>query len=81
MEYDTIIPAIWTPNKSYGNAYEIVSVPTIIKHATIWTNEEEGILENTDIAINDGKIIAIGKDLTIEMVFPKSKIQVQIIDG
>ena len=81
IEYDTIIPAIWTPNKSYGNAYEIVSVPTIIKHATIWTNEEEGILENTDIAINDGKIIAIGKDLTIEMVFPKSKIQVQIIDG
>ena len=34
--------------------------PTIIKNATVWTNEDEGILQNTDI-INDGKII-IGKD-------------------
>ena len=81
IEYDTIIPAIWTPNKSYGNAYEIVSVPTIIKNATIWTNEKDGILQNTDIAINNGKIIAIGKDLTLEMIFPKSKIHVQIVDG
>ena len=61
--------------------YEIVSVPTIIKNATVWTNEDEGILLNTDIAINDGKIIAIGKDLTKEIVFPNTKIQVQIIDG
>ena len=81
IEYDTIIPSIWTPNKSYGNAYEIVSVPTIIKNATVWTNEDEGILLNTDIAINDGKIIAIGKDLTKEIVFPNTKIQVKIIDG
>ena len=65
-------------NKSYGNAYEIVSVPTIIKNATIWTNEKEGILQNTDLAINDGKIIAIGKDLTIEMIFPKSKFKYKL---
>ena len=81
IDFDTIIPAIWTPNKSYGNAYEIVSETTIFKNATIWTNEQEGVLQNTDIAINDGKIIAIGKDLSKEIVFPKTKILVNIVDA
>ena len=56
IKYDSVTPSIWTPNKAYGNAYNIVSVPTIFKNATIWTNEEEGILKNTDVAIQDGKL-------------------------
>ena len=35
----------------------------LFKNATVWTNEAEGILENTDVLIKDGKISAIGKDL------------------
>ena len=80
-EYDTIIPSIWTPNKAYGNAYQIASIPTIFKNATIWTNEKEGILQNTDIAIFEEKIIAIGKNLSKEVVFPNSKIEVKVIDA
>ncbi|HSM64459.1 MAG TPA: amidohydrolase, partial [Gillisia sp.] len=30
---------------------------------TVWTNTEQGILENTDVLISNGKISAIGKDL------------------
>jgi len=79
-KYDTIIPPIWTPNKAYGNSYSIISVPTIFTNATVWTNEEAGILLNTDVAIQDGKIIAIGTNLTKEMLWPKTKIRVQFID-
>lgn len=36
----------------------------LIKNATVWTNEKEGILQNTDVLIKNGKIAAIGKNLT-----------------
>lgn len=35
-----------------------------IKNATIWTNEQEGKLENADIIISNGKIEAVGKNLS-----------------
>ena len=35
----------------------------LIKNATVWTNEKEGILPNTDILLKNGKIAAIGKSL------------------
>jgi hypothetical protein len=28
----------------------------LIKNATIWTNEKEGVLQNSDILLKDGKI-------------------------
>ncbi len=36
----------------------------IFKNATVWTNEEDGILENTDVIIKDGKISSIGENLS-----------------
>ena len=36
----------------------------LIKNATIWTNEKEGVLQNSDILLKDGKISAIGKNLS-----------------
>jgi imidazolonepropionase-like amidohydrolase len=36
----------------------------LIKNATVWTNEKEGVLQNTDVLIRDGKIAGIGKNLT-----------------
>ena len=35
----------------------------LIKNATIWTNEKEGVLQNSDILLKDGKIALIGKNL------------------
>jgi imidazolonepropionase-like amidohydrolase len=47
--------------------YGFTTLPTqeniLIKNATVWTNEKEGKLENTDIIIKAGKITAIGKNL------------------
>lgn len=49
-------------------AFGLDSIPAaetfFIKNATVWTNEQEGILKNTDVIIKDGKISAIGKNLS-----------------
>lgn len=36
----------------------------LIKNGTVWTNEKEGKLENSDVLIKNGKIAQIGKNLT-----------------
>ena len=35
----------------------------LFKNATVWTNEKEGILQNADVLIENGKIKAVGKSL------------------
>ncbi len=35
----------------------------LIKNATVWTNEKEGVLQNADVLIKNGKIAAVGKNL------------------
>ncbi len=36
----------------------------LIRNATVWTNEKEGRLENTDVLVKDGKIAKVGKNLS-----------------
>jgi imidazolonepropionase-like amidohydrolase len=36
----------------------------LIKNATVWTNEKEGRLENTDVLVRAGKIAKVGKSLS-----------------
>jgi len=36
----------------------------LVKNATVWTNEGEGILQGTDVLIKDGKISKVGKNLS-----------------
>ncbi len=36
----------------------------LIKNATVWTSEKEGVLPNADVLVKNGKIAAIGKNLT-----------------
>ena len=61
------------PNNAYG--FEKIPKPenVLYKNVTLWTNEKEGIIENTDLLVKNGKINLIGKDLNIE--------NVKIIDG
>ncbi len=35
----------------------------LIKNATVWTNEKEGILKESDVLLKNGKIAAVGKNL------------------
>lgn len=36
----------------------------LFKNATVWTNESDGILQNTDVLLKDGKIAKVGKNLS-----------------
>lgn len=49
------------PMVAYGWDSLPVQKTILIKNATVWTSEEEGVLENTDILIQNGKIKSIGK--------------------
>lgn len=51
---------VWFPNMAYG----FDSLPKkniyVLRNATVWTNEEEGIIENATLILKDGKIDFIG---------------------
>lgn len=51
------------PFKGYGWTTAPVQEDLLITNATVWTNEKDGILQNTDVLIKNGKIAAIGKNL------------------
>ncbi|MEY4594127.1 MAG: hypothetical protein RIQ47_537 [Bacteroidota bacterium] len=51
------------PNMAYGwNELPKASTVLII-NATVWTNEAEGILKESDVLFSNGKIVQVGKDL------------------
>lgn len=54
------------PFVAYGNEIQPESKNVLIKNATVWTLENEGTLENTDVLVKDGKIAAIGKGLNAD---------------
>jgi imidazolonepropionase-like amidohydrolase len=58
-----IIPVTY-PNIAFGNSQKLTQQTLLFKNATVWTNEKEGILEETDVLIKNGKIAAIGKNLS-----------------
>ena len=54
------------PNNGFGFERLPSAQNVVFKNATVWTNESEGILTNTDVWVQNGKIKAIGKDLVAE---------------
>lgn len=56
-------PVIY-PFMAFGNAQIPKSEAILFKNATVWTNEKDGKLSNTDVLIEGGKIKAIGKSLS-----------------
>jgi imidazolonepropionase-like amidohydrolase len=52
------------PFTAFGSKDKIKQEEILIKNATVWTNERDGILQNTDVLLKGGKISAIGKNLT-----------------
>ena len=55
---DVIYPFIAFGKKELPKAEK-----TLFKNATVWTNEAEGNLENTDVLIEGGKILQMGKNI------------------
>ncbi|UCE68161.1 MAG: amidohydrolase family protein [Flavobacteriaceae bacterium] len=62
-EAPVMIPLSY-PNVGYGYRSLPKQEDVLFKNATVWTSEDAGILENTDVLIRDGKISRIGQDLS-----------------
>lgn len=52
------------PNVAYGFSEKPKTQTLLFKNATVWTNESEGILKQTDVLVKDGIIAKIGRDLS-----------------
>lgn len=52
------------PNMSFGWEEAPKQETILFKNATVWTNEKEGILSNSDVLVTSGKITSIGKNLS-----------------
>lgn len=55
--------AVTYPFTAFGWENKPKQQTYLIKSATVWTNEEDGVLENTDVLVEGGKIVKVGKDL------------------
>ena len=65
-EYIPTIDDVVFPFVGYGNKKSEIDKNRayLIKNATVWTNENDGILYNTDVLISNGKISSIGSNLS-----------------
>ena len=61
-EEPVVLPIAY-PNIGYGYAQQPKQESILFKNATVWTSEDIGILEHTDVLVKNGKIAKIGKDL------------------
>lgn len=57
-----IVPVTY-PNMAYGFTTPPKQEDILFQNATVWTNADEGVLENTDVLIKNGKISRIGSGL------------------
>ncbi|MBP6145247.1 MAG: amidohydrolase family protein [Sediminibacterium sp.] len=58
-----LISKVTYPFVGLGNEVVPQQETILIKNATVWTNEKEGNLQNTDVLLKAGKIAKIGKGL------------------
>ena len=71
---------IW-PFTAYGNAERPEAETTWIRGATVWTCEAEGRLEQADVILQNGKIIALGQDLNEADIFGSKVPAYEVVDG
>lgn len=70
---DEVNANVYFPFADYGQPTQPKPETIVFKNATVWTNEASGILTQTDVAVANGKITAIGKNLSVK--------NAKIIDG
>lgn len=56
----TKLEKLWFPNLAYGDDSIKTHNNYLIRNATIWTGEKEGVIENGDILVQNGKIKHVG---------------------
>lgn len=61
------------PNNGYGWTEKPKAEHLIIRNATVWTNGPDGIIEDADVVISDGKILSVGHNIVLSDLFKKEK--------
>ena len=56
---------VYYPNMAYGWTELPSAKSFVIRNATVWTNESDGIILNADVYVTDGKIKQVGKKLKV----------------
>ncbi len=57
------LTAIVYPFMPYGNKQMPEANTYLIKNATVWTNEDAGVMDNADVLVRDGKIAQVGQNI------------------
>jgi len=52
------------PFTAFGSAELPKQETVLLKNGTVWTNEKDGVLQNADVLLENGKIKAVGKNLS-----------------
>jgi imidazolonepropionase-like amidohydrolase len=55
---------VFYPNMAYGWTELPTAKSFVVRNATVWTNEKDGII-TTDVLVSDGKIKKVGKNLNV----------------
>jgi len=60
----TLVSRLTSPNRAFGLETQPPQQNVLIKNATVWTSDTEGVLPNTDVLVTDGHFAAVGQGLT-----------------
>lgn len=58
-----VVPMTY-PNVGFGYSVQPTQQDVLFRNATVWTSEDAGVLENTDVLVRKGKIVKVGKGLS-----------------
>ncbi|SFC20244.1 amidohydrolase family protein [Spirosoma endophyticum] len=70
----TALATVMYPFVGMGNARKPKAETVMIRNATVWTNEKDGILTGADVFVTGGKISKVGKNLPVPA-------DIKVIDG
>ena len=59
------LPPVPKPFQAYGQTVLPEGEPFVVRGATVWTNEDAGVVEAADVYVADGRIAGFGEGLTV----------------
>jgi imidazolonepropionase-like amidohydrolase len=65
IKKDTTRGPVLFPNMAYGFKELPAASSFVIRHATVWTSEAEGIIQDADVYVANGKVQQVGKSISV----------------
>ena len=66
------------PFTAYGTPDRFEAETVWIRNATVWTCEEEGVLDGADVLVHEGKLVAVGTQLNPSELLPAGVVPVEL---